>query len=455
MYSRTAHIRRTHASARLNKRLALAALLGTGACIAALLPLHDWPLTASTPTPSVAAADAPAATSPRGVLFAESAHGPAAQQPAVRHIYPYSIVPGGVTSQAELIRAIRSDPSVAAHYASFAVDKARLVTVAKAHGVYVSYRKNGQIYWTAKKIMLAEGETLLSDGVSEIRTRCGNRISDVPQMPIAPTEPSQEVLDTSIDVPVSSDADGVEHVSMAQGIGTTDHSVAGAPGNLVFANAAGLDAAMRAAPAPKAGALADAGNPAFSLANRNLLPYALVGTASAGAESTSPAVVATARSRTGVIGGASDTALRSLREGLATTGAVGSSGAGGTDAGGSNVGTGASGATGTATTSTSADGSTAGIAGIAGTGQDAIALSGAVSATKTDAVTAADGKTDTSTQAPAVAQQPAATTTTTTTTTPGKTPIQHADVPEPGSLWLSGAGIAAMLLLRRKRRPAA
>jgi hypothetical protein len=47
--------------------------------------------------------------------------------------------------------------------------------------------------------MLAEGETLLSDGSSEVRTRCGNRISDVPQLPVEARGPTPEVLDSSVE----------------------------------------------------------------------------------------------------------------------------------------------------------------------------------------------------------------------------------------------------------------
>jgi hypothetical protein len=118
-------------------------------------------------------------------------------KPSPRRVYPYSVVPGGVASQAELVRIVRSDKVVASHYASFDVSRAHEVSVAKPRAVHVSYRKGDMVYWTAKKVMLREGETLLSDGKNEMRTRCANRISDVAQFPVEAHAPSAELLDTA------------------------------------------------------------------------------------------------------------------------------------------------------------------------------------------------------------------------------------------------------------------
>lgn len=118
------------------------------------------------------------------------------RQHAARRIYPYSIVPGGVASQAELAQVVRTDKVVAAHYADFDVSKARAVTVTAPRAVYVSYRKGDKVYWTAKKLMLKVGETLFTDGRNEMRARCANRISDVPRFPVEANGPGPEELDT-------------------------------------------------------------------------------------------------------------------------------------------------------------------------------------------------------------------------------------------------------------------
>jgi len=170
------------------------------------------------PTPSIswpifgeASNGAPAAGGlhPAAPARALSATPPAAQQAgAVRRIYRHSVVPGGVADKIELAQVLRSDRLVAAHYATFNVDNARAVTVTAPRAVYVSYRKNDQIYWTSKKVMLEQGETLLTDGEHDIRARCANRISDVPQYPVESHGPTEAELDTVFAVAGFSDMAG-------------------------------------------------------------------------------------------------------------------------------------------------------------------------------------------------------------------------------------------------------
>jgi hypothetical protein len=127
---------------------------------------------------------------------------------AARRIYPYSIVPGGVASRADLERRVTTDQVVARHYASFDIKKAHAVTVNKPRAVHVSYRKGDKVYWTKNKVMLAQGETLLSDGANEMRGRCGNRISDTAMLPVAMDEPTAAELDESMNVAVDPAEDG-------------------------------------------------------------------------------------------------------------------------------------------------------------------------------------------------------------------------------------------------------
>lgn len=138
---------------------------------------------------------------------------------ATRRVYPYSIIPGGVADREELARVIKTDKVVADHYASFGVDRAFKLTVAKPRAVYVSYRKNDKVYWTSKKLMLEKGELLLSDGHNEMRARCANRISDTPQLPSEVNEPTAEELDSAMAISMDPEALGMDGEGTGGGSG--------------------------------------------------------------------------------------------------------------------------------------------------------------------------------------------------------------------------------------------
>jgi hypothetical protein len=222
--TRTTYRRRLKAAARRNRRLAAVALLGIASC-AAMVALWREPALERV-------VHAGAGNTMPLAAQALGAPGPAAGTPA-RRVYRHSVVPGGVADRAELMRVIRTDKVVAQHYAAFRADQAGVVGVARPRAVYVSYRKGDKVYWTAKKVMLAEGESLLSDGQSEIRTRCGNRISDVAQLPVEAGGPTEEELDGS------TEEGGTLAVNYA-----FDADLEGAAGQgyqlVVFPNAAGL-----------------------------------------------------------------------------------------------------------------------------------------------------------------------------------------------------------------------
>jgi hypothetical protein len=100
---------------------------------------------------------------------------------------------------AELRSALAHDPVAAAHYAAFDLANARVVQVREARSVYVSYRRGDDVFWTSKKLRLAVGETLITDGQHISRTRCGNQISDEPRMPVSLAgDPEPQTLDTPV-----------------------------------------------------------------------------------------------------------------------------------------------------------------------------------------------------------------------------------------------------------------
>jgi hypothetical protein len=90
---------------------------------------------------------------------------------------------------------VGSDPVVAEHYARFAVSQARIIRASETQFMHVSYRLRNKVYWTAKKIRIPKGESLITDGKEVARTRCGNMVSAAPQEPVSEEEPTVETLD--------------------------------------------------------------------------------------------------------------------------------------------------------------------------------------------------------------------------------------------------------------------
>lgn len=115
-----------------------------------------------------------------------------------RIVYPYSVIPGGVRNREELAANIVSDPVVAKHFADFAVHRANIVRSEEAQFAHVSYRIRNKVFWTAKTVKIPKGETLITDGQSTARTRCGNKVSVLPQEPISQEEPPIETFEIPI-----------------------------------------------------------------------------------------------------------------------------------------------------------------------------------------------------------------------------------------------------------------
>ena len=108
---------------------------------------------------------------------------------SLRPNFPYSIIPGGAYSPAELRYADQEDPVVKEHYADFNMQKVQMVQLTEDRYQYVSYRLRKKVFWTKKKLKIPKGEVLLTDGGSWARARCGNRLSDTPQQQVSNDEP--------------------------------------------------------------------------------------------------------------------------------------------------------------------------------------------------------------------------------------------------------------------------
>ena len=109
-----------------------------------------------------------------------------------RAVYPYSVIPGGVESGAELRNSVTRDPVVAKHYEDFYLERARVVRLSEDRALYVSYRLGNNVFWSKKRLMLRKGETVITDGEHMARTRCGNRLAEAPAGPVMAAEPELE-----------------------------------------------------------------------------------------------------------------------------------------------------------------------------------------------------------------------------------------------------------------------
>jgi len=115
----------------------------------------------------------------------------------LRFFYQYSVIPGGVESGEELREAIADDPVVANHYSDFGLQHVSFVTLGRDQAFYVSYRLQSGVYWTSRPMLLHRGERLVTDGFNLARVRCGNRLSEVPLLPVSPTQPTPEEMNVA------------------------------------------------------------------------------------------------------------------------------------------------------------------------------------------------------------------------------------------------------------------
>jgi hypothetical protein len=123
---------------------------------------------------------------------------PARARTRIPNIYPYSVVPGGVSNPNDLRHVATGDYVVRRHYANFDFAHARLERATEAREVYLSYRIRNTVFWTRKRVRLYPGELLLTDGNITARARCGNQISETPKPEVSDEEPDEDVLDQPV-----------------------------------------------------------------------------------------------------------------------------------------------------------------------------------------------------------------------------------------------------------------
>jgi hypothetical protein len=151
---------------------------------------------------------------------------------AGRPVYRYSVIPGGAYDPHELAAAIDRDPVVAAEYRAVAAKGVHPEVVPADRMAYMSYRIADKIYWTKHQIKLRQGETILTDGKTQLRGRCGNGISLDPMQPTAEAEPGPLELEALSEAPLL-DSHGlpfdlVSPGGLSSGLGLSDGLSAGA-----------------------------------------------------------------------------------------------------------------------------------------------------------------------------------------------------------------------------------
>jgi hypothetical protein len=175
---------------------------------------------------------------------------PAASQQAAaktpgRPVFPYSVVSGGVSSPEEMADAVQQDPVVREHYAALRPASFRSEVLKEDQKGYVSYRIRDKVYWTRRVMTLKKGETVLTNGETMLRGRCGNRVSPVALSPTAPEaeEPTEAVLNSWQDskllagippVPVSSPISGTLKLDRTATADPAPSSLLVPPGSSMF-----------------------------------------------------------------------------------------------------------------------------------------------------------------------------------------------------------------------------
>jgi hypothetical protein len=95
--------------------------------------------------------------------------------------------PGGAYSRGEVADAMRQDAVVAAHYEHVDDESPHEDSHRRPRRLRVARR---QPVFDEESRWLSPGETVLTDGNTEIRARCGKLLSDNAQQPVAAQEPT-------------------------------------------------------------------------------------------------------------------------------------------------------------------------------------------------------------------------------------------------------------------------
>lgn len=100
-----------------------------------------------------------------------------------------------VRSVEDFRREVYARPMLTKRFADFDWGSARLLALDQTLTAHVSYLKDDQIGWTRRRLTLREGEKLITDGATTVRTYCCNEITDGPLPPFLTDDPPAWAID--------------------------------------------------------------------------------------------------------------------------------------------------------------------------------------------------------------------------------------------------------------------
>lgn len=92
-------------------------------------------------------------------------------------VYPLSLIPGGFQSLDQFQQTVKTDPVLNVLYHSFDFKSAKCATFGEPVPTYITFKRDGKIFWGKRPITLPEGTTYCTDGHQTVLMRCGNLIS--------------------------------------------------------------------------------------------------------------------------------------------------------------------------------------------------------------------------------------------------------------------------------------
>jgi hypothetical protein len=113
--------------------------------------------------------------------IASSSPAPVVRSPSAlkKVVYNYSVIPGGEPNVADFCEHIQSD----AAFNGFNCNVAYETSLRSSISVFMTFKKNGHIYWTKHLVSVKAGELIYTDGQRSFLARCGNEIGFAPQQP--------------------------------------------------------------------------------------------------------------------------------------------------------------------------------------------------------------------------------------------------------------------------------